>query len=269
MNTRLIATRLLITLLLAAASATAIAATPATDSYEARKTRAERYFKYKEWSSALAMYLLMLDERPNEVEPYYKAIVAGAMNNDSTTQIDMLERTQQRGLPLDSLFNGVRTVSFSIGEAGAYNNFLILVKKHQPWLARRIDIYLLEYYDFRNDATNVIKTARQLLSLTPRNTGYMKTMARAYINTGDLGKAMECYKRILAIDGGDYDSLLALGNYYAMQLLQPSAIKPQLSRKDLIALAQTYLHEAYNLYPTPYVAQLLAQVNHELETIQQ
>ncbi len=259
----------LIALLLIAAQATAIAATPAADSYESRKTRAERYFKYKEWSSALAMYLLMLDERPDEVEPYYKAIVAGAMNNDSITQIDMLERTQQRGISLDSLFNGVRSVSFSIGEAGAYNNFLLLVKKHQPWLNRRINIYLLEYYDFRNDATNVIKTARQLLSQTPRNIGYMKTMARAYINIGDLDKAMECYKRILAIDGGDYDSLLALGNYYAMQLLQPSAIKPRLSREDLIALTQTYLHEAYNLYPTPYVAQLLAQVNHELETIQQ
>ena len=74
----------LIALLLIAAQATAIAATPAADSYESRKTRAERYFKYKEWSSALAMYLLMLDERPDEVEPYYKAIVAGAMNNDSS-----------------------------------------------------------------------------------------------------------------------------------------------------------------------------------------
>ena len=133
----------LIALLLIAAQATAIAATPAADSYESRKTRAERYFKYKEWSSALAMYLLMLDERPDEVEPYYKAIVAGAMNNDSITQIDMLERTQQRGISLDSLFNGVRSVSFSIGEAGAYNNFLLLVKKHQPWLNRRINIYLL------------------------------------------------------------------------------------------------------------------------------
>ncbi len=237
------------------------------DSYETRKIRAERYFKYKEWRSALAMYLLMLDERPQEVEPYYKAIVAGAMTNDSTTQIDMLSRTQQCGISLDSLFNGVRSVSFSIGEAGAYNNFLLLVKSNQPWLKRNINIYLLEYYDFRNDAPNTIAIANELLAQTPSNTQYMKKIAKAYINIGNLSKAMEYYRRILVINNYDYDSLLALGNYYAMQLLH-SGSDTTLSPNDLIALSQTYLYEAYNLYPTPYVAELLSQVNEALKNRQ-
>ena len=245
-------------------TAISLSASLQTDDYETRKIKAERYFKYKEWRSALAMYLLMLDERPQEVEPYYKAIVAGAMVNDSTTQIDMLMRTQQRGISLDSLFNGIKNVSLSIDEAQAYCNFLLLVKKQQPWLKRSINIYLLKYYDFRNDSQNMIKTADELLAQTPSNTVYLKTIAKAYINMGDFDKAMEYYKRILAIDNNDYDSLLALGNYYATQLLQ-SADDTPLSKEDLIALSQTYLYEAYNLYPTPYVAQLLSRVKEKLQ----
>ena len=68
------------------------------DNYETRIARAERFFKYKEWGSALAMYHMLLNERPNEVEPYYKAIVASAMIGDSITQMDLLEQTQQRGI---------------------------------------------------------------------------------------------------------------------------------------------------------------------------
>ena len=70
-----------------------VSAETKTENYETRSIRAERYFFYKEWSSALAMYQLMIDEQPGEVEPYYKSIVAGVMIGDTITQIDMLERT--------------------------------------------------------------------------------------------------------------------------------------------------------------------------------
>ena len=227
--------------------------------YESRSIRAERFFKYKEWSSALAMYHMLLSERPNEVEPYYKAIVASAMIGDSITQMDMLEQTQQRGISLDSLFNGVRSVSFAIGEAKAYNEFLQLVKYRQPWLERKINIYLLDYYSFSNDTKHTIETAKALLAQTPHSINYLKTLAEAYIAVGHFDKALECYKQILTIKNDDYDALIALGNYYALQLLSQH---PQcdLNRNDLQALSQTYLSEAYNMHPTPYVADLLDKI---------
>ena len=249
----------LILLLIAATATTALA----NDSYAKREVKAERHFKYKEWSSALAMYMLMLDQQPDKVEPYYKAIVAGAMIGDSITQIDMLQRTQKRGIPLDSLFSGVRSVSFSIGESNAYKNFLLLVKNHQPWLKRRINIYLLNYYDFCNDYHNAIAIGEQLLAQTPTNTDYMKVIAQAYTDMSDFDNAMAYYRRILTVKRNDYDALLALGNYYAMLLLYPadtSTCSNALSRDDLAALSQTYLSEAYNIYPTPYVAQLIDKV---------
>lgn len=236
---------------------------PHADSYETRSTRAERFFTYKEWSSALAMYQLMLDERPDEVEPYYKAIVAGAMIGDSITQMNMLERTQQRGISLDSLFNGVRSVSFAINEAEAYNDFLMLVKSKQPWLKRRINIYLLNYYNFRNDADNIISTAKELLEQTPENTDYIKYMAKAYIELGNIDEALKCYKHILHINNYDYDALLALGNHYALLLLDPTYCSPtvKMPHENLAALAQSYLYDAYNINPTPYVKKLLDKVS--------
>lgn len=230
------------------------------DNYETRIARAERFFKYKEWGSALAMYHMLLNERPNEVEPYYKAIVASAMIGDSITQMDLLEQTQQRGISLDSLFNGIRTVSFAIGEARAYNGFLQLVKYRQPWLQRKINMYLLDYYSFRNDTRHTIETAKILLTQTPNNTGYLKTLAEAYVKAGTFDKAIECYKQILAIKSDDYDALLALGNYYALQLLSPCPTPRNLGDKDLKSLSQTYLTEAYSIHPTPYVANLLAKI---------
>ena len=230
------------------------------DSYEARSTRAERYFSYKEWSSALAMYQLMIDERPSEVEPYYKSIVAGVMIGDTITQIDMLERTQQCGIALNELFSGVKSVSFSIGEAQAYVNFLMLVKSHQPWLNRGINIYLLDYYSFRNDPTHTIEIAEELLAQTPDNVEYLEILAEAYTSNGNIDKAIKCYYSILDIDSYNYEALLAIGNYYAMQLFADCK-QITLCKEDLTALAQTYLYEAYNLHPTPYVAQLLDKIS--------
>lgn len=239
-----------------------VSAETKTENYETRSIRAERYFSYKEWSSALAMYQLMIDEQPGEVEPYYKSIVAGVMIGDTTTQIDMLERTQQRGISLEELFDGVRSVSFAIGEAQAYANFLLLVKSHQPWLNRGINIYLLDYYSFRNDPENTIKIAEELLAQTPDNIEYMEILAKAHITDGNIDKATIYYKSILAIDSNNYNALLALGNYYALKLLSPNdSTQTSLSQKDLTALAQTYLYDAYNLHPTPYVAQLLSKIS--------
>ena len=47
--------------------------------YEAAKVRADRFFKYQEWQSALAMYEVMLELRPGDVASYYHAIFTSGM----------------------------------------------------------------------------------------------------------------------------------------------------------------------------------------------
>lgn len=233
--------------------AVAITASAATD-YEKLSDRAERAFSYQEWNSALAMYELMIDSRPLEIPTYYKAIVTGGMIDKDDIQISMLERTQNLGIALDSIFSGVKNVSFAIGEGDTYEKFLKLVRERQPWLTRSINTYLLEYYDFRNDAENMIEMAETLLKETPDNVQYVRILAKAYMMAGRAEDGIKCYKHIVGEYPQDYDSLLNLGLYYNRCLGEAAGDDVA----DCSALAETYLAEAYSVRPTPYVAHLLS-----------
>lgn len=245
----------LASILLAIAVAATSWAAAAID-YDAVSTKAERFFNYQEWNSALAMYELMIDSRPLDIPTYYKAIVASGMLGRKDIQIDMLSRTQKQGIALDSIFSGVKKVSFAIGEGEAYEEFLKLVRERQPWIARGINTYLLEYYNFRNDAVNMIDVAERLLTTTPDNVEYIRILARGYMMAGRMDDAVECYKHIASQNPADYDAHLNLGIFYK-QRLETAAPADQ---ADCAALAQTYLTDAYRLQPTPYVAQLLVDL---------
>ena len=230
--------------------------------YDVLSERAERYFKYKEWGSALAMYQMMIIDRPDAVEPYYKAITAGAMLGDADVQMDMFVRTQQHGVSLDSLFNGVREVSFAMGAAKAYEEFLLLVKGRQPWLNRNVCVYLLDYYMYRNDSLNAREIAQELLEHTPDNVEYLKCLADACMELGDFGNMEKCFKRVLEIDNHDIDALIALGNYYAGVLLgqiEDDLIK--YNREQLAKLSLEMLSKACNMRASSYLASLMARVN--------
>ncbi len=230
--------------------------------YEVLSERAERYFRYNEWGSALAMYRLMIIDRPDAVEPYYKAIAAGAMLEDVEVQMDMFERTQQHGVSLDSLFNGVRRVSFAMGEAGAYERFLLLVKERQPWLSRSVCMYLLDYYTYRHDAHNAAIVSRELLKHTPDDVDYLKSLANAYMELGDFENMEKCFKRVLEIDSHDIDALIALGNYYAGLLLgQIKEDSIKYSRDQLAKMSRETLSKACNMVASPYLTSLLKRVN--------
>lgn len=243
----------LASILLAMAVSASVCAASATD-YNAVSTKAERYFTYQEWNSALAMYELMLDSRPLDIPTYYKAIVASGMLGRKDIQMDMLTRTQKQGIALDSIFSGVKKVSFAIGEGDAYEEFLKLVRDSQPWMARSINAYLLDYYTFRNDAANMIDVAERLLVTTPDNLEYTRILAKGYLMAGRMEDALKCYKHIASEYPADYDSHLNLGIFYKQQL--DNCTSPE-SEADYAALAETYLSDAYRLHPTPYVAQLL------------
>ena len=83
--------------------------------YEAAKVRADRFFKYQEWQSALAMYEVMLELRPGDVASYYHAIFTSGMLRNQDEQMRFFERTQKQGIALDSIFSGVKGISFAMG----------------------------------------------------------------------------------------------------------------------------------------------------------
>lgn len=219
--------------------------------------RAERFFKYQEWGSALAMYELMLDMRPMEIPTYYHAIFVSGMLRNENRQMEMIERTQRQGIALDSIFSGVRSVSFAMGEGDEYEKLLKLVRDRQPWLSRGIDIYLLEYYEYRNDADNMILLAEALLNTTPDNIPYVRILAKAYMMAGRIDESLTCYKHILREIPLDYDASLSLGVYYNSRLAESNTAD---AAADCAALAESYLADAYGVRPTPYVAEMLSKL---------
>lgn len=252
----------------------------ATD-YSVLETKASRFYANKEWASSLAMYELMISQNPSVVNNYVRAIILSGLLKNPDMQMAFLERTQQEGLPLDSIFNSIRQDAFAIGHPNIYESFLKLVKTKQQWLARNINIQLLKYYKYRSDADNMIDVCNQLLKGTPDDIGYLTDMAEAYALKGDLQESMDWYNKILTIDKNNYNSLLTLGNYYNILLQdymkkitsspdnQQPVTNTSLSKitgeekseiKKNAELATVYLSSAYKVKPTPYVAGTLDQI---------
>lgn len=253
----------------------------ASTDYSVLETKASRFYKNKEWASSLAMYELMISQNPVVVNNYAKAIVLSGLLKKPDMQMAFLEHTQQKGLPLDSIFNMIQRDAFETGHPYVYESFLKLVKTKQPWLARNINIQLLKYYKYRNDADNMIDICDQLLKSTPDDIGYLTDMAEAYALKGELQESMNWYNKILGIDKNNYNSLLTLGNYYNIVLrdelkkdnisldsLQPSAIislskmtgEEKNEIKNTADIATEYLLQAYKVKPTPYVAVTLDRI---------
>ncbi|MGN1245536.1 MAG: hypothetical protein ACI4UN_02780 [Muribaculaceae bacterium] len=233
----------------------------ATDSlqrYEAAKVRAARFFKYQEWQSALAMYEVMLSLRPDDVASCYHAIFTSGMLGNQDEQMRFFEHTQKHGIALDSIFSGVKHISFAMGEGDEYEKLLLLVRERQPWLTRGINVYLLEYYDFRNDAQGVIGIAESMLNDTPESLQLAHILARAYMMASRPVDALRCYRYIVARQPHDYDALLNMGVYYytALDSTTDAAL-----RSDYAALAQAYLTDAWRVNPTPHVAKILQKLS--------
>lgn len=223
--------------------------------YDKLEAKADRFVQLGEWNSAHAMYILMCEKCPEAIAPYSRAIVTSGKLTDQQAQIDMLERTQQRGISLDSLFSEVHRFAFKIGEPQEYEQFLHLVKQRQPWMARHINMRLLKYYDFRNDATNMVTTGNELLIATPDNTTYLMVVARGYMLQGDFENSVNMYNRILALYPDNYDSLIALGSYYATIWKDSEGTRSQMSStRDL---AVKHLQQAFSIRPTPFVEETL------------
>lgn len=186
-------------------------------SYRTALRKAQDHFVNEEWSDALVMYDTLLERRPGRVKTYVDAVVASAMLNDSSAIMRYVVRSEMQGLSLDSLFSGVDVLSRSIGQTGAYERVLLLVKSEQPWFTRVVNNYLLGYYEFRRDAAHTLVIADELLAAVPGQLDYLKSKADALLLAGDNEAAVEVHKSILQIDSLDFDANLFLGSYYAVK----------------------------------------------------
>jgi tetratricopeptide (TPR) repeat protein len=218
----------------------------ATRDYDQIAAKASRFFKYQEWANAAAMYELMIEDSAKVCSTYGHAIVVAAMRRMPDYEISLLERAQQNLIPVDSVFNAVQNVSFGLGQSSLYENFLLLVKDRQPWMKRNIEKQLLNYYVFRRNAPQMIRYSEIMLSGAPENVNYLTSLAQGYMLNGDEEAGIAKYKDILALYPDDYNTLLTLGNYYAIKNARQEAL-PYLQRADSIS-------------PTPYVKELIKRL---------
>lgn len=216
---------------------------PAAINYDLTSSKAERFFKNKEWASAGAMYELMLAERPREASVYAHAIVVAEMMGDDEREMSLLHDAMNHALPFDSVMNSVHSISLAEGCIEAYESFLLHVQKSYPWLSRGIDRYLLEYYTFRCNGPKIVRYSRLLLEGLPGSVAHLTSLARGYMLSNNLPQAMDAYREVLGVDPDNFEALTALGNYAVMR------------RAD--GLARDYLSRAYRVKPTPYVAKML------------
>ncbi|MCM1255883.1 MAG: hypothetical protein NC221_07170 [Duncaniella sp.] len=224
----------------------AAAQAPARD-YAVISAKAERFFKYAEWANAAAMYELMIEDSATLASNYSNAIVVAGMRSLPDYQISVFERSQTNLVPMAKVLDGVRAVSFSLGNAPLYENFLHLLLQRQPWLGRSIDRRLLDYYIFRKDADGIVKMSELMLSTAPGNIGYLSALAQGLMLKGDYSRAVDTYQLILATDPDNVNALLNLGNYFALNN-RPDKALPYLSRANLLS-------------PSPYLAQLISSLS--------
>ena len=162
--------------------------------------KADDHFVNAEWRDALALYDTLLERRPGRVKTYVDAVVASAMLGDSAAIMRYVVRSEMQGLSLDSLFSGIDALSRSIGQTGAYEQVLLLVKSEQPWFTRVANNYLLGYYEFRRDAEHTLTIADELLAVMPRQVSYLKSKANALLLAGQNDSAAVVQQSILQID---------------------------------------------------------------------
>lgn len=224
----------------------------ATD-YNVLSEKAARFFKHKEWASASAMYTLMLEQQSGQCQTYGNAIVAAGMRSDTLSQLALMRQSIDNHIPFDSIFNSVKEISFNAGSASVYEQFLLLVQRSESWMSRSIDRYLLDYYTFRNDASNMITYSKRMLKGLPNDTRFLTTLAKGYMLNGQYGEGLITYEKILDEDPDNYNALLQLGNYYD--------ITAQDNAQKIKALE--YLTKAKRLRSSPYVEDAIKRIEKE------
>lgn len=182
--------------------------------YNRTASKAQRFFDNEEWASANAMYLLMLEQKPRVVSTYAHAVVAQVMAGDTVQALDMVPRSMDNEVPLDSLLSDVRNVSFSIGRGRLYEHYLLGIRRTYPWFARVADNYLMQYYSFRQNGPELIRYARTMLAGLPDSRNFLRMLASGLLLNGETAEAIDIWLKVTKLYPDDYDTVLDLANCY-------------------------------------------------------
>lgn len=215
-----------------------------TEQYERLESKAERFFKYKEWASANAMYILMLEQKPECVSTYAKSIVVNIMAGDTVQALNLIPRAMKNNIHFDTLMKDVRNISFSIGRGELYEHFLIDIKDTYPWLTRVADNYLMKYYAFRQNGPELIRYAEMMLNGLPDNLNFLRMLAHGQMLIGQSDAALETWLRIYSLYPENYDTVLDIANYYDTISDIPEALK--------------WMRRANNMHASPYIRSRIA-----------
>lgn len=220
------------------------AAVAGTD-INATEARADRFFHYREWISAGALYTMLLGERPADTKYCSRAIVSAGMLGDTLQQIRLTDLALDAHMPVDSLFKSVERTSFSVGQTSLYERYLLLTKLHSPWLTRVVDAYLMEYYAYRRDPAGMIAYSKIMLNGNPDDERFLYTLAQGYLLSGMTDEAVGVYHHIVQLNPRSVEAVLYLANYYN-----------RTAESDAVAAAAAlaYFGQAFEIRPTPYVA---------------
>lgn len=210
-----------------------------SDSYQRLESKAKMFFDNKEWASANAMYLLMMDQKPTQTPTYAKSVVVNIMMGDTVQAVNLLPRALDNEISIDSLLHEVRNVSFSLGKGNLYENYLLQIRKNYPWFSRVADNYLMKYYSFRQNGPELIRYAAMMLKGLPDNIVFMRMLAKGYMLTGNTAEALSEWLRIVEIHPDNYETILDLANFYDSQGYEHDALK--------------WMKKAYELRPSPYI----------------
>lgn len=195
--------------------------------------KARRYFDQREWASASAVYSLLIAERPDSAGLYGPAITAAGMRGATGEQLQLLRRALKARVPIDSVFTSVREESFALGRARLLERFLILSARSEPWLARKIDASLLEYYTFRRNGEAMVAYADKMLAGMPDSEFYLLRRAEGLLIMGRRAEARADFARAADANPRCLTALLYLGEMAAEDGDDASALE-YLSRADAI-----------------------------------
>ena len=225
-------------------------------SYERRLARMNDHFDHAEWKEVLQETQKMVDLKPSDVEPYSAALVAAQFLNDIATENKYLKLSQNNRVHIDSLLNHVYIRTRHLHNAQVYEKLLINLKANNRWLARVLNIYLLDFYNFARKTNETIAIANELLNATPDNLRFKKIKANALFYQGDEKEAVELYENILQKDSTDYEVTTFLGAYYATYDLMAIHEIDSLYLSDTSPIDSVYIQQKQNIIDTRIVRTL-------------
>lgn len=209
--------------------------------------RAGRFFSYREWINAGALYTMLLGDDPTNTLFCSRAIVAAGMLGDTVQQTTLTTAALDARMPVDSLFTAVERTSFSVGQTSLYEEYLMRIKRAEPWLSRIIDGYLMRYYTYRRNPRGMIDFSLIMLQGNPESEPFLYTLAQGYLINGQTDQAVDVYRHIVSLNPKALEAILYLANYY--------------DSADNHTEALIYFRQAALLQPTPFIENAIKRLS--------